>query len=426
MALNTWTATCAVFFTWYTFVVFISLLGVWGIYQRTKRVESLGKASEIEGDPIPVTILRPLKGIDPLLYDCLRSSFVQSYPFELIFCLASADDPAYQVVQQLLAEFPNTDAKVLVGDESYGPNPKVNNLTKGFKAAKHDLLWVLDSNVWVSPNTLGRAVRHFADPKVGLVHHVPIAVALGHGSGSRLEEMYLLTSHSKFYTGINELGIAPCVTGKSNLYRRSDLDRATSSLFGEGMQKFALYISEDHLIAEALWSTGLRTRLANEQAIQPIADATAQAYIDRRVRWIRVRKHMVVAATLVEPTTEVLLSGLIGAWTAGNLWFGGFSWLWLVIHVILWCSIDYLNFHNFTCFANISGQNRPFFTRQYFSPDHSMCGKPRKLTDWLPTWVGRELLALPIWIKSMCGSRIEWRNRPFKIRRDLVAEEITN
>lgn len=415
---------CKALFFWYCLVVALSLYGLWGIYRRTRRVESLGVATEIEGEPAPVTIIRPLKGIDPLLYDCLRASFLQTYPFELIFCVASADDPACQVVAKLLEEFPHADAKIMVGDESYGPNPKVNNLAKGYKAAKYDLLWVLDSNVWVSPNTLGRAVTAFSNPRIGLVHHIPMAVALGHGSGSRLEEMYLLTSHSKFYTGINDIGIAPCVTGKSNLYRRSDLDRATGSQFGEGMQKFALYISEDHLIAEALWAAGLRTFLANEQAIQPLADAKAQAYIDRRLRWIRVRKNMVIAATLVEPTTEVVLSGIIGAWVGGQLFFDGFSWLWLLVHSVLWCVVDYVNFHNFLHFSNISGKERPFFTSKYFSPDPRASGKCRAVRDWLPTWLARELLALPIWTKAMLGSEIEWRNRPFRIRRDLVAEEV--
>ncbi|KAF7499977.1 hypothetical protein DV113_002030 [Geotrichum candidum] len=201
---------------------------------------------------------------------CLASSFQQNYPkFELIFCLESDSDPAIDVVTELIKQYPSVDAKIMISDEKYGPNPKINNLAKGFSAAKYDIIWVLDSNVWVSQGTLKRSVDRFnSNPKIALVHHLPLCVSIdGTSRGSNLDEMFMLSSHSKFYTAINFVGIAPCVMGKSNLYRRSVLDKAVSVKLlksiepGTGIRHFAQFIAEDNMIAQCIWDNGGRTAL---------------------------------------------------------------------------------------------------------------------------------------------------------------------
>lgn len=406
-------------FIWYLAVVSVSLYGAYGIYKRTTFAVSLGRSTLCEG----VTILRPLKGIDTEMYQCLKSAFIQKVRFELIFCIADPLDPAITVAQRLIDEFPAVDAKIMIGAESFGPNPKINNLVKGYRAAKYDLLWVLDSNVWVSPLTMAQAVQALENnPKLQLIHNLPTAVATLAGTGSRLEEMYLLTSHSKFYVGINDVGIAPCVCGKSNFYRRSDLDKATDSEFGRGLEKFALYISEDHLIAEALWKQGGRTLVVNQPVVQPLGASSFSVYVQRRLRWLRVRKYMVMVATLVEPTTESILSGIIGASSWAHMHGRRFSWTFFVLHMVLWCIVDYTNFHNILAFKQI-GEERATFTEPYYSCSGTNGKRPLK--EWLPVWLARELTCLPIWIIAMSGSRIEWRERPFVIRRDLVAQELS-
>jgi ceramide glucosyltransferase len=397
-------------------------------YGRNTRCVSARPTVSAEG----VTILRPLKGIDTEMESCLNSAFLQDYPkFEVIFCVEADDDPAIEVANRIIDAHPDVDARLMVGRADYGPNPKVNNLAKGYAAAKYDIVWVLDSNVWISPGAMGRSVDTFnRNPRTKLVHHLPMCVSINPGWkgnwGAKLDEMFMLTSHSKFYTALNTMAFAPCVMGKSNLYRRSDLDRAVNMPDGQGIRKFALYIAEDNMIADALWKAGGRTAMTSDSAIQPLGDVSLDGYFNRRVRWLRVRRYMVLAATMVEPTTESIVCGLFGtfAWSVLIFNTGLWNWKFFLIHMLLWCLIDYWHFHNLLAFKNVEHfyGNVPFFAKKFYSPNHG--STPRSFfRSWFWVWCLREVLALPIWITALSGDKIQWRNRPFIIKPDLTAEE---
>ncbi|CCH43044.1 ceramide glucosyltransferase [Wickerhamomyces ciferrii] len=436
-----------------------------------------------------VTILRPIKGIDPELEICLESSILQKYPSEklqIIFCVENSQDPAIPIIEKLIKRYNHLDVELLI-DESYednhfGPNPKINNLAKGYKMAKFDIIWVLDSNVFVNPGTLLRSIINLQKSidngretfnfdtgkgnKIKIMHHVPLAVSINNSNtlgnlGARLDEMFLFTSHAKFYVFFNKASIAPCVNGKSNIYRKSDLDssvmeiskgqiplinnresiaKAASTFVktpGEGIRFFSRYIGEDNMIGIALWNdpnNGGRTGMTGDVVIQPIGGSTNNGlpfhytnkimdYVNRRVRWLRVRKYMVLAATLVEPTTESLLIGVFGTYGLSNLFFQGqYKKTIMFLHELIWCITDYTQFKILLKFANQDKLHDNQTISPYFINDH--IEEKYKLINWLPIWILREILALPIWIMAMCGTEIDWRNRPFKIRTDLCAEEL--
>jgi len=444
-----------------------------------KEIIDVEEDDQIEG----VTILRPIKGVDPELETCLESSLLQRYPankFQVLFCVEHKSDPAVPIIEKLITKYNDLDVQLLI-DESYdenhfGPNPKINNLAKGYKNAKFDIIWVLDSNVYVNSGTLLRSVialktscdngRQTYDfnthhgKQIKLVHHVPLAVSINNENsysnlGARLDEMFLFTSHAKFYVFFNKASIAPCVNGKSNIYRRSDLDKAVFEVSKgqvpiinnnskiakaasnyienpyEGIRFFSRYIGEDNMIGIALWENGGRTGMTGDVVIQPIgsggdgqyASTTNKImdYVNRRVRWLRVRKYMVLAATLVEPTTESLVIGIFGSFGISNLFFHGqFFKRILFLHELIWCFTDYNQFQMLLKYSNqdILNLGQP----PYFLDDN--INEKCKLIKWLPIWILREVLALPIWIMAMCGTQIDWRNRPFKIRSDLCAEEL--
>lgn len=419
-------------FIWYVFIVVLSVVGALVVYFKNTKVSSIDSKDEsTEG----VTILRPLKGVDCEMEACLSSALEQQYPkFEIVFCIESETDAAVGVIQDLLALYPNVDATVMISGEKYGPNPKINNLAKGFAAAKYDIVWVLDSNVWVSPGTMARSVAKFKEgPNIQLVHHLPLCVSIdGSSWGSKLDEMFMLTSHSKFYTAINFVGAAPCVMGKSNLYRRSALDKAVAAKLGKktiekgtGIQNFAQYIAEDNMIAQCIWNNGGRTAMTSDSAVQPLGHVSLSGYWSRRVRWLRVRRYMVWVATMIEPTTESILCAIYGTFAVSVLFLGGlryWSFTWFLIHMVSWCAIDYWHYHNLIKFGNIENTKaRPSFVQKYFNPHGDA---KRSLKVWLPTWITREILAMPIWLAAMSGHTIYWRHRPFLIRHDLSAKEI--
>lgn len=345
-----------------------------------------------------------MRGIETCFEECLESAFLQIYrgKFEIILSVADKDDPAIPVAKRVIEKYPHVDAKLLIGDVYAGPNPKINNLIRSFEQSRYPILWVLDSNTWVPSCTLENSASHFAHNKVQLVHHIPVAHALSTAWwGACLDDVYLGTMHAKMYAIINYLNIAPCVMGKSNLFRKSSLP--------DGFAPFAKYIAEDHLIATAIWRGRGSHVLALECVRQPIEKVSAQVYFSRRIRWIRVRKYMVVAATIVEPVTECFLHGLIGAASLQNLW--GFKLQTLfVLHVVTWCAIDRIQWN---ALHTWEGNAKPSFANN---------GRVRSLVKWTTFWLIREFGALPSWLRAMAGNSIEWRSREFRIKSDMTVQ----
>lgn len=448
---------------WYAVIVLVALLGFLSIKKTFDAPLKVGHLA----NPEPVTIIRPIKGIDPELTSCLELSFLQNYPvlqLQILFCVFDGNDPALPILHQLVAKYPHIDAQILVsepGTDYFGPNPKVNNLAKGFLAAKYDLVWIMDLNVWASADILSSSVfamnNNFncKEPigdhgrRVKLVHHVPLALSLkdaSYGRGSLLDEMFLFTSHLKFYVSLNNACIAPCVNGKSNMYRKSDLDYAVAQIpiksspffieksviddaarislkgAGHSIEFFAKYIGEDNMIAIALWEYCKgRTALTGDVVIQPL-EAQDQLnsiaeYCNRRVRWLRVRKYMVLAATLVEPTTESIICGLMGTFAVSTfLWGTLFNTKFFALHMLCWLLADYNQYYRWIeNFHRTS--NRPLWLRD-------IAPLSRSKWRWFQIWLMRELFALPIWIVAMLGHKISWRGKPFMIKKDLSASEI--
>ncbi|KAJ2958769.1 hypothetical protein NQZ79_g5657 [Umbelopsis isabellina] len=340
--------------------------------------------------PPSVSILRPLKGLDVNLRDNLLSAFVQNYPsYEIIFSVADEKDPSVPLVRELMDEHPDVDARLIIGDVPAGINPKINNLIKSYESAKYDILWILDSNVHVHPDTLARSVDAILKPKVGLVHHLPLAINPGN-YGSEVEQVFLDTNHAKMYIAINYVAVASCIMGKSNLYRKSDLEKVG------GLKQFAQYMAEDNIIAEALWAQGLKHVMTCDMAQQSLGTLSSRDYCLRRSRWVRVRKYIVTAATLVEPITESIICGIMGAFGYG-MRFGLSPYLFFLGHWIAWFTVDYTLYSTFLTSAQ---------------------SKPLSFYRFVRAWLSREILALPLYIFAMCGDKIVWRGELYELQRD--------
>ncbi|CAG8585211.1 2901_t:CDS:2, partial [Acaulospora colombiana] len=345
-------------------------------YRSSKRSNS----SQLSASQVPgVSIIRPLKGVDCNLLENLASSFRQDYPkFEIIFSVANENDPAVKVVEKLITKFPNVDV----------------SLIKAYESVKYDIIWILDSNVYVDPGCLGKSVDKLTQPGVGLVHHLPFAVK-PETFGSELEMMFMDTVHAKMYLAINAIGPDSCVVGKSNLYRKGDLESVG------GMEQFGKYMAEDNLIARALWRKGLKHEMTSDLAYQPLGSMATADYFFRRSRWTRIRKYTVTAATVIEPFTESIVCGLCASY--------GFNMLWnihplnfLAFHLILWFWID------LKLFQTLSKNTLSI----------------ESLRGFIMAWAVREITALPLYIYSVLGNNVDWRDDTFRLMRDSTVERI--
>ncbi|KAI9461019.1 glycosyltransferase family 21 protein [Lactarius psammicola] len=390
---------------WYAFIWSVGLLGCW---TARKRYRNRPSATTLLSSVPGVSILRPLKGLDTNLSANLESSFKQEYPnFEILLSVADEYDKALPVVYELLAKYPDVNARVIIGDVDVGLNPKVNNLIRPYNEAAHDILWVLDSNVAVASGTLARAVEILSRPsshpnsprrRIALVHHVPFAAIPDRAAfGARVEAAFLNTNHAKMYVAINAAAVDSCVMGKSNLFRRSDLERLDGSLVPQqhqhdsgqqrGLAAFSRFLAEDNMIGLSLWhELDLRHDLSCDVAYNALGDMSLSDYIWRRVRWIRVRKHMSLVATLLEPFTESVMLSVIAAMSMRFL-MGVTHHLFLPTHIILWILVD------LDVYASLAGHALP----------------SSKRWEFLAAWVVREVLALPIWLLAMVGDKVEWR-----------------
>ncbi|KAI9312847.1 glycosyl transferase family 21-domain-containing protein [Dichotomocladium elegans] len=392
-----------VLLAWYAFMAGLSLLGQYVGQTRYPR-KTNPKTTKLDLEPPGVSILRPLKGVDLELADNLRSSLDQHYPkFETIFSVADDHDPAIPIVEKLMKEYPNADCRLIVGDRLAGINPKVNNMVRSYESAKYDILWILDSNIHVGPDTLSRSVDALCEPGIGLVHHLPVAMAPA-SYAAQVEHLFLNTNHAKMYLAINQVGVASCVMGKSNLYRRSDLDRSG------GLQAFAKYMAEDNIVGEALWHQGLRHRMTADTACQVLGRITPLEYCKRRARWVRLRKYIVTAATLVEPFTESIVCGLMGAYGA-HVIFGTSAAFFFGIHWILWFANDYWLYLTLVATAS-------------YSKRRGQPHQPLNLCTFARAWLSREVLALPLYLYAMAGTRVTWRGQDYVCMRDGTAIEV--
>lgn len=324
--------------------------------------------------------MKPLKGCDEGLEENLKTFLNLDYPsYEILFSVASVDDPAYLLTKQLMEQNPQVATKIIFDPMSLGPNPKVNNMMRAYELASNDLVLVSDSNVWVNRNYLKMLSRHMRNKKVGMVTSV-IAGTHEKGIGGKLESVFLNTFYARWMKFLFFVG-RPCVVGKSMLFRKS-----TARRFG-GMGVLARYLAEDYMAGEAVRRLGLQVVLASEPINQYVGKLKLRGFWQRHIRWGRIRKSQAFLAFLIDPVFGSVFCSLVGT----KLFFALFQtnpFTFFFIQMVLWFFLEIPNL--------IKSQTPISF---------ALFG----------IWFLRELLALPLWINIALGNTVYWRGRKFQL-----------
>ena len=280
----------------------------------------------------PVSILKPLKGIDDNLFDNLESFCNLDYPdYELILALRSPDDPAFKVARKIKDKYPDRDIKIVAEWCEDGLNPKVNNLVPAYRVSRYPFILISDSNVLVGKDYLMDTMAQMEDPDVGLVSNM-IRGVRGRTLGSVFENLHLNTFIAGSVSFFDRFLKRPCVVGKSMFLRREYLDRLG------GFRAVKDHLAEDYIIGRRMREMGKKVVLSS-YAIETVNEYwQVRQFVARHSRWGKLRWRIGGPAYLQELIANPVVMSAVPLALAGH------SWLTLSAPVIVWSfkvALDY-------------------------------------------------------------------------------------
>lgn len=232
--------------------------------------------------PMPISVLRPLSGLDEGLEENLRSFFEQEYrEFEILFAVHHVDDPAVAVVEKVRSEFPGgPPTRLMVTGEPPGPNAKAFSLECMVEAAQHPLLVMSDSDVRVTRRMLERIASEFQDERVGLIS-CPYRAVPGPTFWSRLEAIGMNTEFlggvlvARMLEGM-KFALGPTIAARKEVLERMG-----------GFGRLKEYLAEDFVMGKVAAEMGYRVLLSSYVIEHRIGGQGFGANLRHRLRWVR-------------------------------------------------------------------------------------------------------------------------------------------
>src|SRR5215469_9862636 len=229
-----------------------------------------------------VSILKPLRGVDPQMYESFRSHCVQDYPeYEIIFGVSDIDDPAVEAVQRLMREFPECHIRLVICPQVLGNNRKTSNLVQMLPHARYDHLLINDSDIYVTPDYLRRVMAPFAEPEVGMVT-CPYRGIAAETLGSKLESIGISTD---FIPGVLA---ARRIEGGIHFALGSTLaiSRAALDSIG-GLVPLVNYLADDFELGYRVSEAGLNVVLADVVVETHLPAYSFRGFFEHQLRWAR-------------------------------------------------------------------------------------------------------------------------------------------
>ncbi len=330
----------------------------------------------------PVSILKPLKGADPSMYEAFRSHCLQEYPeYEIVFGVADLADPAAQAVQRLKQEFPQHAIKLVQCSPAAGTNRKVATLQEMLPHASYQHLLINDSDIRVEPNYLREIMGPMQDSKVGMVTALYRAAA-GKTLGSKFEAIGIGTDFMGGVLSAREIeGGLHFALGSTLAFPREALEKIG------GFAALLDHLADDYELGARISQAGYRVELARTTVETHLPDYSWSAFWKHQLRWNRTirdeRKGGYFGVLLTFGVPWALLSVVAAK---GALW----AWLLLLVVVIA----------RYAMALTLTG---PVL--------HDREG--RRNLSLVPL---RDCVAMLLWFWTYFGDEIEWRGETFHLR----------
>ena len=264
------------------FCVFILALNFTAIAVTARKCRVRPRNMPAPADAPPVSIVRPLRGVETFSLETLEATFKLDYPsYEILFCVQSPSDPIIPLVERLIAAYPDKEARLLVGDDYISVNPKLNNCVKGWEAARYSFVVLADSNALPPRDYIQTMLAAFGE-KTAMTVSMPIG-SRPDGFWALVECAFLNTFQARWQYGAEAVGIG-FAQGKNMMWRREVLDRAG------GIRVLGNEIAEDAASTKIIRAQGMNVRLVDMPFEQPLGTRTAREVYSRHVRWARLRR----------------------------------------------------------------------------------------------------------------------------------------
>ena len=265
-----------------------------------------------DGEAAAVSIVVPARGIEPFTAETLERAFSLDWPcYELVFCVAQPDDPVALMITDAMARSPAVPARLLIGDDRFSANPKLNNCIKGWEAARHDWVILADSNVLMPTDYIQHLMAAWREG-TGLVCSTPIGSRPA-GFWAEVECAFLNTLQARWQYAGEALGLG-FAQGKSMLWNKPMLDA------NGGIRALAAELAEDAAATKLVNGIGLRVNLVAAPFEQPLGRRSLGDIWSRQARWARLRRVTFPLFFLPEILTGVavpLALALVAADAAG-------------------------------------------------------------------------------------------------------------
>ncbi|MFZ0770452.1 MAG: bacteriohopanetetrol glucosamine biosynthesis glycosyltransferase HpnI [Candidatus Sulfotelmatobacter sp.] len=329
----------------------------------------------------PISILKPLKGIDPEIYESFRSHCLQDYPdYEIVFGVSDANDPAIESVKALQREFPGRRIQLMVGAKILGANVKVSNLAQMMAEAHYDCLIVNDSDIRVETDYLRRVTAPLVDPHVGMVTCLYRGVA-GGTLGSRLEALGIGTDFCASVLAARQLeGGIRFGLGSTLAFRRGELEKMG------GFNSIVDRLADDYELGKRIAALGLTVKLSDVVVETYLPPYPLRDFFGHQLRWARgVRDARAGGYFGLVFTFGILWALLAVAASEGARW----SWSALVFTLLLRLAV-----------ALVVGWS---------------VLRDRQVLKYAWLIPLRDLIAAGVWMVSLGGHTVTWRGDRFTL-----------
>jgi ceramide glucosyltransferase len=310
----------------------------------------------------PVSVLKPVYGVDFGSYENFASFCLQEYPdYEILFAVNDSADPAVPLIQRIIAEFPQRRIMLLVGSEQIGTNRKVNNLARLAREARHEVLVLTDGDIRVGPRFLPEVVAPLGNPKIGAV----TSFYRGMAEKNLFAELELVGASSDFFAGVLMAGWTEGISfalGASIATTREWLARMG------GFESIADTLADDYELGHGIAKAGGEVLLSREAVWTMYPAQTFRGFWDHQMRWARTVRlcrplsylgllftqglPWVILAALLAPTASLAaayllaylvlrfaMAWIVGVWGVGDDALPGKLWLIPLrdaIHFLVW------------------------------------------------------------------------------------------